>query len=184
MQSRRQRTHERLIECALDLFESQGYEQTTVAQIAAAAEVQEMTFFRHFSRKEGVVLTDPYDPAMVAGIAAQPTDLAPLVRAAAGVRQVLGALPEPETSVVRRRVRVIAASPALRASSAVSNQSTETHIRDQLVVDGATPLAAGVAAAALMAALTAALYAWAGDDQLSLTGTIAAALTTLAGADD
>lgn len=183
MPPRRQRTHDRLIEGALGLFESQGYEQTTVAQIAASAGVSEMTFFRHFTRKEGVVLADPYDPAMAAGIAAQPEDLAPLRRATRGVRQALGALPERETGVVRRRVRVIASSPELRAASAMSNQSTEARIRDQLIEDGAGLLAAGVVAAALMASLTAALFAWADEEQPSVTGALEAALSILEGAD-
>jgi len=171
------------MECALDLFEAQGYEQTTVGQIAAAAGVTEMTFFRHFARKESVVLADPYDPVLAAGIAAQPVDLAPLTRAARGVREMLASLPEPHTAVVRRRVRVIAASPDLRAGSALNNQATEARIRDQLIADGASPLAAAVAAAALLAAMTAALFTWADAEQLSMTGALQAALHTLEGSD-
>ena len=60
--SKAARTRERLQQVALHLFASRGYEQTTVADIAAAAGVTPMTFFRHFGDKEGVVLGDPYDP--------------------------------------------------------------------------------------------------------------------------
>ena len=48
----RERTRARLLAAALDLFARQGYERTTVAQIAAAAGVTEMTFYRHFGSKE------------------------------------------------------------------------------------------------------------------------------------
>ena len=45
--SKRERTRARLTQAALDLFERQGFEDTTVAQIVAAADVTEMTFYRH-----------------------------------------------------------------------------------------------------------------------------------------
>lgn len=59
--SRRALTRTRLSDVALELFERQGFEQTTVAQIAAGAGVSEMTFFRHFSAKHRVLFDDPYD---------------------------------------------------------------------------------------------------------------------------
>lgn len=46
---------ERLQQAALDLFHEQGYEQTTVAEIAARAGVTERTFFRYFSDKREVL---------------------------------------------------------------------------------------------------------------------------------
>lgn len=181
---RRERTHARLLECALSLFEAQGFEATTTAQIAAAAGVTEMTFFRHFASKELVATTDPYDPLIADAVGAQPRDVAPLVRAARGVQQALGAVSEPEVDLVRRKVRIIARSPTLRASTVRSNEATETSIRDQLIADGALALEARVAAAALLAALTAALFEWAQVDGLSLRDTIETALLTLAGPDD
>lgn len=181
--SRRERTHARLIECALDLFEAQGFEQATVAQIAAAAGVTEMTFFRHFASKELVVTTDPYDPEVAAGIAAQPIGDPVLARAVRGVRDAFRMVSEPDTEVVRRRVRIIADSPVLRASSARGNEATEKRIGDQLIADGAPALASRAAAAALMAALTTALYEWARDERLSLGDAIDVALRTLESSD-
>lgn len=181
--SRRERTHERLIECALSLFETQGFDSTTTAEIAAAAGVTDMTFFRHFPSKELVVTTDPYDPAIADGIAAQPRGDPWLVRAVRGVGQTLRTMSEPETDLVRRRVQVIAGSSALRASTVRSNEATETRIREQLIEDGAPALEARVAAAALMAALTAALFEWAQDEQVSLRAAIESALRTLEGFD-
>lgn len=49
------RTGKRLTEAALQLFEAQGFESTTVVQIAAAAGVIERTFFNHFPTKADVL---------------------------------------------------------------------------------------------------------------------------------
>ena len=54
------------------LFAEQGYAATTVDQIAEAAEVSQSTFFRYFPTKEDLVLTDEYDPAIVAAMRAMP----------------------------------------------------------------------------------------------------------------
>jgi AcrR family transcriptional regulator len=63
---------------ALRLFREQGYEATTVEQIADAAEVSPSTFFRYFPTKEDVVLYDPFDPLLIAAFKAQPSELTPM----------------------------------------------------------------------------------------------------------
>lgn len=182
--SRLERTHEQLISCALGLFERQGFEHTTVAQVAAAAGVTEMTFFRHFSSKDAVILTDPYDPTIADGIAAQPLDAPALIRAARGVRRALSALSEPESDVVRRRIRIIARSDELRARSIASNGATQKRIGDQLIADGADVLVARAAAAAILAALTAVLFEWARDEGMNLPIAINVGLRALEGNDE
>ena len=137
--TKRERTFAALVEAGLDLFERQGYEATTVAQIARAAGVTEMTFFRYFPAKEHLLLDDPYDPVLTAAIGEQPRDLAPFTRAARGIRAAWRALPEPETPVIRRRVRIAANTPALRGAVWRSTGNTEQAIIEQLVADGATP---------------------------------------------
>jgi AcrR family transcriptional regulator len=177
--SKWQRTHDRILDRALDLFERHGFEDTTVARIAAAAEITEMTFFRHFRSKEQLVLDDPYDPVIAAAIAAQPRSLGPLARAVRGVRSAWAQLDEPEGELVRRRVRVVAGSPALRAGAWRNNEKTERLMVDQLVADGTEPLPARAAAGAVLAAIMAALYAWAGDDDRTLSAAVLTALDTL-----
>ncbi|NBE92349.1 TetR/AcrR family transcriptional regulator [Nonomuraea sp. KC401] len=55
---KKQRTRQALIQAALRLFEKQGYEETTVAQIAEAADLSTRTFFLHFPTKEDVLLAN------------------------------------------------------------------------------------------------------------------------------
>ncbi|MEU6728403.1 helix-turn-helix domain-containing protein [Nonomuraea wenchangensis] len=55
---KKQRTRQALIEAAVRLFESKGYDHVTVAEIADAAEVSPRTFFLHFQAKEDVLLAN------------------------------------------------------------------------------------------------------------------------------
>ncbi|MFO7249186.1 MAG: helix-turn-helix domain-containing protein [Actinomycetes bacterium] len=52
------RTRQALIAAAVRLFAEQGYERTTVAEIAKAADVTTRTFFLHFPAKEDVLFID------------------------------------------------------------------------------------------------------------------------------
>ncbi|HEX6582471.1 MAG TPA: TetR family transcriptional regulator, partial [Thermoleophilaceae bacterium] len=52
---KKQRTREQIIEAAMRLFSERGYQATTIADIAAAAEVAPRTFFSYFPSKEAVV---------------------------------------------------------------------------------------------------------------------------------
>ncbi len=49
-------TRRRIAEVALDLFQRQGYADTTIDQIAAAADVGRRTIFRHFPTKEAILV--------------------------------------------------------------------------------------------------------------------------------
>ncbi|MBE1467278.1 TetR/AcrR family transcriptional regulator [Kibdelosporangium phytohabitans] len=55
---KKQRTRQALIDAAVDLFETDGYDETTVARIAEAADVSTRTFFLHFPAKEDVLLAN------------------------------------------------------------------------------------------------------------------------------
>lgn len=71
---KKQRTRQTLRREAYRLFAEQGYEATTVDQIAEAAEVSASTFFRYFPTKEAVVLDDEYDPMLAEALRARPAD--------------------------------------------------------------------------------------------------------------
>ena len=66
------RTREALIAAAIDLFESRGYEGTTIDDIAAAADVSPRTFFRYFASKEEVAVGDDFEPMLIEMIASRP----------------------------------------------------------------------------------------------------------------
>jgi len=69
---------------ALRLFLDQGYEETTVEEIAAAADVSVATFYRYFASKEDSVVTDEYDPIVIQSILDRPAD-EPLIEAVRAV---------------------------------------------------------------------------------------------------
>jgi AcrR family transcriptional regulator len=182
MTTKSERTAARIFQQAIALFERDGYEATTTAAIAAAAGVSEMTFFRHFATKDALLLDDPYDPVIAAGIAAQPRDLPPLARAIAGVRGAWTEVPLEAGDLMRRRLS-IAATPALRGAVARNTLETERVVAEQLVADGADPAGARVAAAALLAAMMAALLDWAASaDDRTMGSALEQALTVLEGA--
>ncbi|GAA1766963.1 TetR family transcriptional regulator [Agromyces humatus] len=174
--TKRERTLARLIESGLELFERQGYDETTVAQIARTAGVTEMTFFRYFPAKESLLLDDPYDPLLVAAIGRQPTGLPPFLRAVRGIREAWRAVPDPDQPIIRRRVRIAAKTPSLRGATWKSTGNTEQAIVAQLVADGASDHDAHIAAAAVLAALVAGLFAWADDESAGLASSIERAL--------
>ena len=161
----------------MDLFERQGYEHTSASQIAAAAGVSEMTFFRHFPTKDQILLDDPYDAELVSAVAARPLDEPPLARTVNALRTAWAAIPEPAVEVVRRRTRIVANTPALRAAISRNNQQTEDAVTAQLVADGCEPLEARAAVSAVLAALTSALLWWSVQKQADLSEVIEHALT-------
>jgi AcrR family transcriptional regulator len=69
-------TQEALLNAALDLFLDQGYEQTTVPQIARAAGTSTRTFFRYFPTKEDVLFRDldMFGDILEATLAGRPPD--------------------------------------------------------------------------------------------------------------
>ncbi|UJW28451.1 TetR family transcriptional regulator [Saccharothrix sp. AJ9571] len=74
---KKQRTREALIDAAHELFCVNGFEGTTIDQIAEAVEVSSRTFFRYFTSKEDVALAlaDEQITAVLEAFAAQPAGL-------------------------------------------------------------------------------------------------------------
>lgn len=183
MATKSERTRARLQQVAVELFGERGFDHVTVAEIARAAGVSEVTFFRYFAAKEQVLLDDPYDALIAAGVAQQDRARPALERTVRGLRQSWSAINEREQEFLRRRLRIGVASPRVRAGIGANNAVTERAIADALVESGTPRLEAVVAAAAALGALTAALLDWAScDDGGDLGQHITTALDVLEGA--
>ncbi|SDD27246.1 transcriptional regulator, TetR family [Sphingomonas sp. YR710] len=81
MRSRKKaRTRLAIQDVALNLFANQGYEETTVEQIAFVADVSASTFFRYFGSKADIILNDQDSqlPSLCAAIRALPADVVDL----------------------------------------------------------------------------------------------------------
>ena len=104
-------------EHALRLFHEQGYQATTVEQIAEAAEVSPSTFFRYYPSKEDVVLQDDYDPMLVAAFRAQPAGLSPVAALRGAMRAVFSGMPAEQMELERERQALVVSEPELRAGA-------------------------------------------------------------------
>src|ERR1039457_98749 len=112
------RTRASLREHALRLFREQGYQATTVEQIAAAAEVSPSTFFRYFPTKEDVVLRDDYDTVLMEVFLAQPPELSPLQATRSAIRAMASAvtsLSAEERELEQVRMALTFSVPEVRA---------------------------------------------------------------------
>jgi len=109
------RTRAAIREHALRLFREQGYDATTVDQIAEAADVSPSTFFRYFPTKEDVVLQDELDVLALGAFEAQPADLSPIAAFRAAAQQAFAALGEEELARLRETAELSMTVPELRA---------------------------------------------------------------------
>ncbi len=79
---------------ALRLFTEQGFADTTVEQIAEAAEISPRTFYRYFRVKEAVLISADHSPLIVAAFIEAPRDLTPIAAYEYAVTEVFGSLSE------------------------------------------------------------------------------------------
>ena len=167
---------------ALRLFVEKGYDATTVEEIAAAAGVSHMTFFRYFPRKEEVVEYDEYDPLLEDLIAARPPDEAPITAVHNALRVGLQQVLSTDREALLIRTRLILDNPVLRSRNLVAQDTTRDLFARALARRGglAEPdLAATVQASAALGAIAPALTAWAEDGEADLIAMIDSAFTAL-----
>ena len=108
------RTKAAIQEHALRLFREQGYAETTVEQIAAAADVSPSTFFRYFPAKEDTVLTDLVDRQTFQVMIDAPAELAPLDALRYAVGEVFSDLTDEQLQLEMVRNDLIRSVPELR----------------------------------------------------------------------
>jgi AcrR family transcriptional regulator len=118
-------TRRALQQQALRMFLSKGYEATTVEEIAAAAGVSHMTFFRYFPRKEDVVLADEYDALIFELIATRPAGEPAMEKIRHALKEGLSRVYAADRDALLVRTRLILSTPALRARLWEQQAATE-----------------------------------------------------------
>jgi AcrR family transcriptional regulator len=168
---------------AFRLFAEQGYDATTVDQIAAESEVSPSTFFRYFATKEDLVLSDDYDPLMEAAFRARPKD-EPLVeslrQAMIGpLRQILAT----ERDEMLQRMRLYREVPAIRARAMLGQKESVQMMCGLLAErtgDAPDSLRLRAIVSAILAASEEAVLYWAEQDgQGDMTELLSDAITAL-----
>jgi AcrR family transcriptional regulator len=179
---KKQKTRWAIQEHALRLFAEQGYDATTVEQIAAAAEVSPSTFFRYFPSKEDVVVQDEYDPILVAMLRSAPAELEPIAALRYAIRTAFVQMGPEESTKIRERGRLALTEPALRARTVENLTGTINVIAEPLAERAGLPaddFGIRTLAGACLGALLVAIFAWLDDSSLRLDEVIDEALAHL-----
>lgn len=151
----------RLQEAALKLYEQRGYDETTVADIAAEAGVTDRTFFRHFPDKREVLFggDEAFIQALTDAVVRAPQALGPLAALlhAFPVVEPLFTANRPFTAP---RQRIIAAHPALQERAQTKSRAIMSALAGAFGRRGVAPGMALLSAQVGMAAIGQAVAAW------------------------
>jgi AcrR family transcriptional regulator len=154
----------RLEMAALALYLEQGFDQTTVAEIAERAGLTERTFFRHFSDKREVLFSGGSTfLALVTGAAADADkDLGPLDAAMAGFGAI-GPFFQERRPLVMQRHSVIAANAELQERELIKLRSLALALADTLRGRGVGDPTAGLVAEVAVAVFKTSFEVWVTD---------------------
>ncbi|WP_165988148.1 TetR family transcriptional regulator [Streptomyces sp. YIM 98790] len=117
---------------ALRLFREQGFQATTMEQIAEAAEVSVSTVFRYFPAKEDLVVSDGYDPRFIEIFQRLPPEMGPLPALRAAIRTTLSGASPTELDEDRDRELLMLTEPELWAASLGNITGSMTMLREQV----------------------------------------------------
>jgi AcrR family transcriptional regulator len=146
---------------ALALYGERGFENTTVAEIAARAGLTERTFFRHFADKREVLFSgaDALQELLVNNVAAAPGSIAPIDAVGAAL-EAAGALLQERREYARQRAAIIAANAELRERELIKLASLASAIADALRRRNVADPAASLSAEAGVAVFRIAFERW------------------------
>ncbi|MBO0769156.1 MAG: TetR family transcriptional regulator [Solirubrobacterales bacterium] len=127
----------RLQQAAFELFSELGYEDTTVAEIAARAGLTKRTFFRHFSDKREVLFggSEQLTELLVTGILEAPESATPMQAASAGLDACSQMFTE-RHGFAAQRAELIASSPELQERELIKLASMKAAATSALVQRG------------------------------------------------
>lgn len=139
-QQQKEETRARIAAAAMALFAERGFEQVSVAEVAAAAGVTEKTVFNHFATKEDLVYSEDhvFETALLDAVRSRATGISVLEALSAFLLQAYsGGFPR-RPAIQRRAVTMatlVASSPALRAREREILARYAGRLRDQLAVE-------------------------------------------------
>jgi AcrR family transcriptional regulator len=142
-------TPERLVRAALELFSEQGYDATTVSEIAErAGGLSKMTFFRHFPDKREVLFAgqEMHSRLLADAIAAAPAPATPLQAVAAALDALTATFTDDRREFAARLRAVIAANRELRERAASKRTGLTEAMTDALEKRGVPDPTASLAA--------------------------------------
>jgi AcrR family transcriptional regulator len=179
------RTKATIQEQAVRLFREQGYANTTVEEVAAAAEVAPSTVFRYFPTKQDLVLSsDAYHLPFVLALREQPAELGPIAAERRAIRDILAAIPEGELSAQRDRWTLMVSVPEIWAATLGSIQRSIGVMAEQVAQragrEPSDPAVRAYTGAVFGVMFTVALD-WAKDPDLDFAKTLDEALASLEG---
>lgn len=158
---------ERLQAAALGCFAERGFDGTTVAEIAAAADLTERTFFRHFTDKREVIFTgqEEFERVFVAGLdTADTADTAggtdPMALVAAALAGAAAFFPDERRPWSRVRQEVIDADPGLQERELLKLSSLAVALTRALRRRGVDATAAALGAQSGVTVFRVAFAAW------------------------
>lgn len=104
---------------ALRLFKEQGYTETTIDQIAEAAEISRITFFRYYPSKADVVLCDidAIDKAIMETTLSEPPETSLIQALRNALAKVYLESPEKELKILTERHLLLRTVPELRTAT-------------------------------------------------------------------
>jgi AcrR family transcriptional regulator len=151
----------RLEQAALELYGERGFEQTTVAEIAARAGLTERTFFRHFADKREVLFwgAGTLQEFLVSAVASAPDSAAPIDAVVAAL-EAAGSLFQERHESARQRQRIIAANTELRERELIKLAALASALADALRRRGVRGPAATLTAEAGIAVFRVAFERW------------------------
>lgn len=157
---------ERLVLAAVDLFTEQGYDATTVAQIAERAGVTKSTFFRHFPDKRELLVAgqETLSQLLTEGIASAPPDATPLGAVAAGLERASSAMGPMNREIAPRIKAAVAASTELQERDALKSVSLAAAMTDALIARGVPSATAALASELGVLAFKRAFAEWSDKD--------------------
>ncbi|MFJ8869983.1 TetR/AcrR family transcriptional regulator [Streptomyces sp. NPDC102473] len=129
---------QRLVVAAVDLFTEQGYDATTVTQIAERAGVTKSTFFRHFADKRELLVAgqETLSRLLADGITEAPASASPLQAVAAGLERASSAMGPANRELGPRLEAAVAASAELQERDALKSVGLAAAMTAALIARG------------------------------------------------